>query len=150
MRGTFTASSVLAASCGKIFEAALCGAQTDKGELMAELALLLIIILTIGGFSLIYYLLKNELPRSAEPPPNVAVIDRRARQPLPPPPQGVVIIRRVVITRRRAGHHSRSRRIGPIREARLSPGGGDGVAGAGNYDMSISRLKVPTRRLKRQ
>jgi hypothetical protein len=61
---------------------------------MTELALLLVIILVLGGFGLIYYLLKYELPRSEAPPPKVLVIDRRAPEPLPPAlRQGVVIIR---------------------------------------------------------
>jgi hypothetical protein len=69
---------------------------------MAELALVLVIILTIGGFSLIYYLLKYEFPRSAEPPPKVLVIDRGVPDPSPLPPfRGVVITRRVVVIPRR-------------------------------------------------
>ena len=68
---------------------------------MAQLALLLVVILTIGGFGLIYYLLRYELPRSAEPRPKVLVIDRKVPDspPLPTPPQGVLIIRRVVVIR---------------------------------------------------
>jgi hypothetical protein len=68
---------------------------------MAQLALLLVIILTLGGFGLIYYLLRYELPRSAEPPPKVLVIDRKvpASPSLPTPPHGVVIVRRVVVVR---------------------------------------------------
>ena len=70
---------------------------------MAELALVMVIILTIGGFSLIYYLLRYEFPRSAEsPPPKVLVFNRGTPEPTPPPPyQGVVIIRRVVVIPRR-------------------------------------------------
>ena len=68
---------------------------------MAQLALLLVIILTIGGFCLIYYLLRYELPRSAEPLPKVLVIDRKVPDSpsIPTPPQGVVIVRRVVVVR---------------------------------------------------
>jgi hypothetical protein len=78
-------------------------AQTDKGEKMAALALLLVIILTIGGFGVIFYVLKYDLPRSDEPPRKVLVIDRRAPDPPAPPtpPQGVVIVRRVIVVRRR-------------------------------------------------
>ncbi len=69
---------------------------------MAELGLLLVTILVIGGFGVIYYVLKYELPSSEPPLPKVFVIDRGAPEPLPPPPpQGVVIIRRVVVARRR-------------------------------------------------
>ena len=68
---------------------------------MAQLALLLVIILTLGGFGLIYYLLRYELPRSAELPPKVVVIDRKIPDsvPLHTPPHGVVIVRRVVVVR---------------------------------------------------
>ncbi len=67
---------------------------------MAELGLLLVIILVLGGFGLIYYLLKYELPRSEERPPRVVVI-RGVPETPPRPPQRVVAIRRIVVFGRR-------------------------------------------------
>jgi hypothetical protein len=66
---------------------------------MAELGLLLVIILVLGGFGLIYYLLKYELPRSDEPP-RVVVI-RGVPETPPRPPQRVVTVRRIVVFGRR-------------------------------------------------
>src|SRR6516225_7008529 len=71
---------------------------------MPELALLLVIILVLGGFGVIYYVLKYELPRSEELPPKVFVIGRRAPEPPPPPPPQAVGLfrdRYVVVVQRK-------------------------------------------------